>query len=424
MISTERNELLTQTSAGTPMGDLLRRYWWPIAGASELPAGKAKPVRLMGEDLALYRDGDGGLGLVQRNCPHRNTDLSLGIVERCGLRCSYHGWMFDRDGNCVEQPYEDAALPDRRMKDNIKVTAYPAREHAGVIFAYLGPVPAPEIPDWEFFNWAHGWKQIVISEIPCNWFQCQENSIDPVHFEWMHDNWGKRLRGDQSPYGPKHLRVGFDEFEHGFVYRRVKEDTDEQNPLWTVGRVCLWPNALYTGEHVEWRVPIDDENTLSVTWQFNRVPKEQEPYVQNEIPTWHGPITNPDGSWINTHVMNQDFIAWVGQGRISDRTKEHLGPSDQGILMIRRRFMEDIERVQGGADPKAVIRDPAAARDIALPVAGREAYTTGRSRHEILSSPFGRTMTAGYFLQAGQPADVRKAFLAAMGLEEQDKSTA
>ena len=217
------------------------------------------------------------------------------------------------------------------------------------------------MPDWEFFSWKNGFRQIVKAEIPCNWFQCQENSIDPVHFEWTHSNWSIRLGGATGPYTPQHVKVDFSEFEYGFQYKRIRTDTSEHDRLWTVGRVCLWPNGLFTGNHVEFRVPVDDENTLSVMWHFSRVPREREPYVQNSIPTWQGPIADPaTGRWITSHVMNQDFVTWVGQGRIADRSQEYLAPSDRGIVMIRRRFLDDIKAIAEGKDPKAIIRDPAA----------------------------------------------------------------
>ena len=117
--------------------------------------------------------------------------------------------------------------------------------------------------------------EIVISEIPCNWFQCQENSCDPVHFEWMHENWSTRLRGATGPMRPKHLKLKFEEFDYGFIYKRIREGAEESDANWTIGRVALWPNGFYLGDHFEWRVPIDDENTLSVCWFFTRVPKEK-----------------------------------------------------------------------------------------------------------------------------------------------------
>lgn len=409
MISAETNKLLTQVAAGTPMGDLLRRYWWPLTGTSEFDTRSTKPIRLMGEDLVLFKTGNGAYGLTQRHCPHRNADLSLGIVEECGLRCNYHGWMFAPDGACLERPYEDVAHPERRLREKVRAKAYQVRAHADILWAYLGPDPAPEIPDWEMFSWKNGFRQIVISEIPCNWFQAQENSIDPVHFEWMHENWGKRLKGEDGPYGPKHMKVGFEEFEHGFIYRRVMENTDEADPMWTVGRVCLWPNALFTSEHIEWRVPIDDENMLSVTWSFTRVPTDAEPYVQESVPVWEGPVRDAAGRWIDTHVMNQDFIAWAGQGAISNRTNEHLGPSDAGIVAIRKRYLEDMKAVAAGGDPKGLIRDPGR-RQIELPVASREWNINGLSRAQMKGTRFERRITGDFALQAGQPEHVRKAF--------------
>jgi hypothetical protein len=133
------------------------------------------------------------------------------------------------------------------------------------------------------------------------------------------------------------LRLEFDEFDYGFTYRRIREGMSESDPMWTVGRVCLWPNALFPGDHFEWRVPIDDEHTLSVTWAFTRVPQEREPYVQQSIPAWHGPVKDPEtGRWISSHVMNQDFLMWCGQGAVAERSKEYLATSDRGVVLIRK----------------------------------------------------------------------------------------
>jgi 5,5'-dehydrodivanillate O-demethylase len=417
MLSAEKNRMLTQVGPATPMGELLRRYWMPIAGVSEFDETPIKPVRLLGEDLVLYRDLSGTFGLVDRRCPHRRADLAHGMVEQCGLRCSYHGWRMDEEGQCVEQPFEDTAFPERNMKARIRTKAYPVQVKAGMVWAYLGPQPAPLLPDWEPFSWRNGFVQVVISSIPCNWFQCQENSIDPVHFEWMHENWGQRLRGANSQYGPTHLKLDFEEFEHGFVYKRVKENSSENDPMWTVGRVCLWPNGFFLGEHFEWRVPIDDENTLSVTWKFTRVPREREPYEQVDIPTWVGPTHDAAGNWINTHVMNQDFLAWVGQGTIADRTQENLGASDRGIAMIRRKFFEEMEAVANGAEPKGTIRDPAYNVRVPLPVADRDSVMAGYTTAQILADPRKRMMATTYMFQAGQPETVRQAFSSAMGIE-------
>jgi 5,5'-dehydrodivanillate O-demethylase len=335
------------------------------------------------------------------------------------LRCNYHGWLYDEAGRCLAQPYEDVAHPEARLKDEVRIKAYPVAELGGLLWAYLGPQPVPLVPDWEFFSWPNGFRQIVLAEIPCNWFQCQENSIDPVHFEWTHSNWSVRLAGATGPYTPQHVKVDFSEFEYGFQYKRIRTDTTAEDRLWTVGRVCLWPNALFTGNHIEFRVPVDDENTLSVMWHFSRVPRDREPYVQNRIPTWQGPIADPQtGRWITSHVMNQDFVTWVGQGRVADRSQEYLAPSDRGIVMIRRRFLDDLRAIEEGRDPKAVIRDPLVNRAIPLPVAERRNFIEGFNRADIVRDPFSRRNLQGYIFQTGQPAEVREAFLAAMGFSE------
>ncbi|HET7764897.1 MAG TPA: aromatic ring-hydroxylating dioxygenase subunit alpha [Burkholderiales bacterium] len=417
MLTAEKNRSLTRVGAGTPMGEVLRRYWHPVAAATELDRHPVKPVRLMGEDLVVYRDLSGTHGLIARHCRHRAADLAYGYVEKCGLRCHYHGWTYDEKGACVAQPFEEKFDPEARLKKRITTTAYPVQERAGLLWAYLGPQPAPLLPDWEIFSWKNGFVQIVFVDVPCNWLQAQENSIDPVHFEWMHDNWKMRLEGKTGPYAPTHLKLGFDEFDHGFVYKRVRQGADESDPLWTVGRVCLWPNGFFLGEHFEWRVPVDDENMLSVTWSFIRVPKEAEPYEQKSIPAWTSPIRDANGRWITSHVVNQDIIAWVGQGAIADRTKENLGASDRGISLMRRQFFKDIDAVAKGKDPKGLIRDPARNVRVPLPNIGRKLYTEGMTLAQYREHPFWKNLLNDFRWHYGQPEDVRREFRKAMGLE-------
>ena len=420
MLTPAQNDRLVRVGPGTPMGDLLRRYWMPIAGVSEFDPARTKPIRLMGEDLVLFKDLSGNYGLVQRQCPHRRADLSFGMVEAQGLRCSYHGWQFNEKGACIHQPYEDTAHPERDAKARVHIKAYPVQAKGGMLWAYMGPLPAPLLPDWEAFSWDNGFTQVVLSEVPCNWFQCQENSIDPVHFEWMHENWGNRQRTGEVRFGATHLKLDFKEFEFGFTYHRVKQDTSEDDQAWTVGRVCLWPNGFFLGEHFEWRVPIDDENTLSVTWKYTRVPREQEPYAQTSIPTWWGPVKDEHGRWIDTHVMNQDFLAWVGQGRIADRSREQLGASDRGIVAMRRRFFEEMDTVAQGGEPKAVLRDPTRNVRLSLPMVYGDQITQSRTQAEILAHPTLKQFYTSYIFQAGQPAAVREMASQALGMAMQE----
>jgi 5,5'-dehydrodivanillate O-demethylase len=421
VLSEAQNKALTEVGAGTPMGELLRRYWMPIAAVAELEDHPTKPVRLLGENLVLYKDKAGTYGLVDRHCPHRRADLSYGWADSCGLRCHYHGWLWDHTGRCLQQPFEETAHPEARFKDRVRIKAYPVEAKAGLLWAYLGPPPAPLVPTWEPFTWGNGFVQIVFSEVPCNWFQCQENSIDPVHFEWLHSNWS-RVLGGADGRSPAHLKVGFEEFEYGFTYRRILEGQSEQDELWTVGRCCLWPNCLFTGGHFEWRVPIDDGNMLSVGWFFDRVPNEMEPYRQDRIPYWYSPIKDAlTDRWITSHIMNQDFVAWVGQGMVADRSQEHLGESDRGVIMMRRRILEDAERVARGEEPKGVIRDPEQNRCVRLPIIGRDFFVNGSSNVESETS---RQRTPGLPLRrefpflVGQPEEVRAAYRRAMGLPD------
>jgi 5,5'-dehydrodivanillate O-demethylase len=364
MLSVEDNQLLTRVGPGTPMGELLRRYWQPIAAVTELDDTPVKQVRLLGEDLALYRDGRGTYGLVDLHCPHRGANLSYGLVEECGLRCNYHGWMFNENGECIEQPFEDVVNPEGAFKRRVRTKAYRVEPKAGILWAYLGPDPVPCLWDWDRYHDA-GRKRIGLTHVPCNWLQCQENSIDPVHFEWLHTNWSLHLGGKRTVYSPTHVRIAFDEFEFGFVYRRVLANTDERHPYWTTGRVCLWPNALYAGSFV-WHVPVDDENTLDVTWT---VDEGRRPARAARQPFSHRyrEILDAKTGRLDVTPPNQDTIAMVGQGTIVDRTREHLGESDRGVTLMRQRFLSDLKILAEGGDPKGIVRDPARNQRIHLP---------------------------------------------------------
>ena len=153
----------------------------------------------------LYRDIGGRIGLIDRHCPHRRADLSYGFVEERGIRCNYHGWLMDEAGRCIEQPYDDMVNPTRAPGSAARPKPIPcgnARGSCSPIW-YMGPQPVPELPVWEPFTWENGFRDIVLSDVPCNWLQCQENSCDPVHFEWMHDNWALRLAGRNELLRPR-----------------------------------------------------------------------------------------------------------------------------------------------------------------------------------------------------------------------------
>lgn len=423
LLRVEENVRLTQTGRATPMGELLRRHWHPIAAVTELECSPTKAVRLLGEDLVLYRDLSGTFGLLALHCPHRRADLSYGFVEECGLRCSYHGWAFDEKGTCLAQPFEDTVSGTTRFRDQIKQPAYPVQEMAGLLFAYLGPAPAPVLPRWELFDYKNGFAQIVLAPVDCNWLQAAENNVDPVHFEWLHNNWTLALAGRTGPRAPTHLRIAIDEYEYGFGYRRILETSTESDRGWARPRLHLMPNIFVpVGTHFEYRVPVDDTHMLSVVWAWQPVPNEQRPYVQERIPHWNPMITDPvTGRWISTHVVNQDTIAWTGQGAVTDRENEHLARSDIGVVKLRRRLEEDMKKVELGEDPSGVFRDPAAGEIVSWPDDRRQELEAACPVEEWLGRNAGisnllRSDDDYFRLYAGQPPEVRKAYEEAMGI--------
>jgi len=366
------------------MGELFRRYWHPIAASAEMDDCPTKAVRLLGEDLVLYKDRSGTLGLIDRRCPHRRVDLSYGIPEEHGLRCMYHGWMMDETGQCIEQPFEETVHPDGRFKEKVKLTAYPVEELAGMVFAYLGPQPAPLLPRWEPFQWENGWSDIGTVELPCNWLQCMENSLDPVHLEWLHGYWGVwqqrqkaeaagRTDADVFPTIPQpHKKIGFDVFDYGIIKRRVTEGSDEEHNDWKVGHPILFPSILYVGSSMscslQFRVPLDDTHTNHITWYFFRAAPGETTEPQERIPYWTVPLYEPNGRLIADLVNHQDFVAWVTQGTNADRSKEKLGESDKGVILYRKLLRDQAEIVADGGEPMGVIRDAKLNENVELPL--------------------------------------------------------
>lgn len=395
MLTVEDNRTLTRVGKGTPMGELMRRYWHPIAAAQELEERPTKPVRLLGEDLVLYKDRSGSYGLIDRFCPHRKVDLSYGIPEENGLRCMYHGWMYDETGQCIEQPFEDTVHPSGHFKDKVKVTAYPVEGLGGLLFAYMGPQPVPLLPRWDLFVTDHAWRDIGFTVIPCNWLQCQENSADPVHAEWLHGVYGWYLAqksGDEVPSWRKammrpHQRIAFTEFAHGVFKRRIVEGTGEQDDIWRIGHPWVFPNILRsttgtTSTEFQIRVPIDDENTLHVVYTRYQFPPETEVPDQVVVPYYEIPLYI-DGE-LNLEVpLPQDFMAWVTQGPVVDRTLEKLGESDVGVIQLRRMLFDAIKTVEDGGDPMNVFRDPEANRCILMDQE-RVYYTPDRNEARMI----------------------------------------
>lgn len=374
MLTAQENELLTRIGPGTPMGALMRRYWHPIAAASEMREAWTKRVRLLGEDLVLFRNRSGGFGLIEEQCPHRRASLAYGIPTAEGIRCPYHGWMFDGAGRCLEQPNEPAGS---NFKDKVSLAGYPVQVVAGLVFAYLGPLPAPLMTKLDGYVATPAIRLIGKAEIPCNWLQIQENSVDPIHSEWLHGHFAEFLaeqRGVRYAFSGRHLKIAFDEKPYGIVKRRLKVGQSETCSDWTIGHPLVFPNILALGQAepswltyaFEIRVPIDDTHTAN--WWFTAF----KPAAGSDVPAplferafvFDVPFDPRD----EDAVSYQDMIAWRTQGAIADRTAEHLGSTDRGVTMFRRMLHRELDRVAAGEDPMLVNRDPARDVPLDLPV--------------------------------------------------------
>ena len=372
MLSVRENELLTRVAPGTPMGDLMRRYWHPIAAVPELETEPTKTVKLLGEDLVLYRDRSGTYGLIHQACPHRRVNMLYGIPEQQGIRCPYHGWLFNETGKCLEMPAE---APDSTFKDRVTIQSYPVEELGGLIFAYLGPAPVPLLPRWEWLVEEHAFRQVNFMVLPSNWLQCQENSLDPTHLEWLHLYWSNyvyeqkgRPPGQRHPV-PHHLKIGFEVFEHGIIKRRIYQGETEEDADWVVGHPILFPNILSNPN--QFRVPMDDTHTLHVDYVVQPLPPDVPAPSPREIEVYYPPLTDEKGRHVVDYIFGQDYAAWVTQGPIADRSLEKLGESDKGIILYRRLLKQQLEIVRDGGEPMNVFRDPASNVRIELPNEGK-----------------------------------------------------
>jgi 5,5'-dehydrodivanillate O-demethylase len=383
-LTPELNELFTRVGKGTPCGELFRRYWLPLAPASELTAEHPKKrVRILGEDLVLFRDKRGEVGLVPEQCPHRKASLYFGFVEDDGLRCAYHGWKFAPGGECLEQPFEPA---ESKLRSLACRPHYQVQQLSGMLWGYLGPDPAPLLPRWDLLVRDDGTRTITVLPIHhCNWLQAQENSHDPVHTVYLHARMLREVNDTvpQVSYYERPIeKVDFEEVRDPawIGIRKIREFGGEK-PLRELGHPAIFPNILLNPQSnqvvMHFRVPIDDEHTYIIWSEFH--PTADGSRVQqadDEIPVTYLPHPRrPDGEYDLTTFPNQDLMAWETQGPIYDRTTELLGSSDRGITMYRKMLREEIEKVQAGQDPGGVIRDPALNESI--PVGG---FTEGQAR--------------------------------------------
>jgi 5,5'-dehydrodivanillate O-demethylase len=360
MLTADENEMLTRVGPGTPAGELLRRYWHPVAIAADLtPDSPTKFVRILGEDLVLFVTPKGEAGLLHDRCAHRGVSLSYGRVEERGIACAYHGWLYDTLGNCLATPTEPA---DSKFCLTVKQKAYPVKKLAGLYWAYLGPRPAPEIPKYDVWARTDGWHWLrALPQLDCNWLQAMENSVDTAHLHILHQELvtdGFKVESTTRGTIDNLAHYEVKEFDHGLLKQRVfKDGKIEEHPL-------LFPTVLRQANRTQIRVPIDDTHTWIVYVHF--VPDAAEPRPnKDEVPVnYRKPFKNPLGArhpfakFRLDEVDAQDFMAWETQGPILDRTRERLAVSDRGVVMYREMLKREINKVKQGLEPMNVFRDP------------------------------------------------------------------
>ena len=369
---------LTHTGPGTPCGEYLRRFWHPIAYSREL---MDLPVRkkIMGEDLVVFRDGRGKVGLLQLHCCHRGTSLEFGRIEERGIRCCYHGWQFDVDGRILDTPIEP---PDSTLKDRFFHGAYIAEEHHDVVWGYMGPPDKiPDAPNFDLlaipgYTFEPGELHGGPNHKPCNWLQIVDNFVDPQHEEILHaQHSGTQFISRNGKLVEDLNIIGEGEYVvslTGIVtleMRRISDDT-----VWVrnieyiapniavLGQLPEWPPVFAEGQNeihdfpitFDWAVPMDDVNTMEISLVLTPI-GEENPRTKYPMSALE---SNSSGRpYEQMQRIPGDYEAQIGQRPIAVHAREHLGTIDKGVAMLRRDLREAIETVQAGGDPSNVFRD-------------------------------------------------------------------
>jgi phthalate 4,5-dioxygenase oxygenase subunit len=393
MISREENELLTRVGPGTPMGELMRRYWIPALLSSELPEPDCPQVRvkLLGESLVAFRDTGGRVGLLDEFCAHRRTSLFLGRNEEGGLRCVYHGWKYDVEGNCVDMPCEP---PETNFKDHIHLKRYPTVEIGDVIWAYMGPKEKmPVLPKFEWTQVPKTHRNVSKTWEECNWLQALEGGLDTAHIGFLHYGLPPAARVSD---GAKNFRLTaqapkleVELTDYGFLYAGIRPLGEDGNHIYVYQ--CIMPFHKYHapptgkrgGNRAEIKkmtmaghawVPMDDENTMgfNISYSFG-----EEPLAGPAL-GGVGPETidikggfrkrqNKDNDWLIDRqiqktksftgidgIAMQDHAVQESMGPIVDRSQEHLGSIDKAVVAARLTLLKAVRTVQAGGDPPGV----------------------------------------------------------------------
>lgn len=394
MIPAEENNLLTQIGPGTPCGELLRRYWQPVALSEELPEGGAPvKVKILTEELVLFRDDQGRVGLLGLNCSHRGTDLSYGRVEDGGLRCLYHGWLYDVEGRCLEQPGEPGG---GERRDAIRHLAYPCAEAGGVIFTYMGPGVPPLLPAYDFLAAPAEYRTVVKIFHNCSFLQGNEGNIDPVHLSFLHQYVSEaqvaRQRIVQGANVTDNTLLGNDiaptiEVEvtdFGLRICTLRKAGSDKHYLRVTNFVmpnlaAFGGSTVGDGYAVHWHVPVDDTHHWKYVFMFSKtkpLDAELRNKSRSELTADYRLTRNAANRYqqnresmktqtftgMGFNFQAHDAFATESQGPVQDRTNEHPVSSDKAILAARKLLLNGIEDVKQGRDPRHLVRDPRANR--------------------------------------------------------------
>jgi len=397
MLSAKDTELLTRVGPGTPMGDVLRRYWVPAVLSVEVGKPDSPPVKvkLLGENLIAFRDTLGRVGIVQEACPHRTVSLWLGRNEECGIRCVYHGWKFDVDGNCVDMPNEP---PQFQFKERVKIRSYPTVEMGDIVWAYMGPretMPAP--PKFEMTQVSPAHRNVSKTLQECNWLQALEGGVDTSHIGFLHHGLAYKAHSNLSKNDPLSFRlraqaavIELDVTDYGYRYAGIRALGDDGNYVrgyhfvmpWTQIRPTQATSTMVDGVRTPvWKttigghfwVPMDDHNCMVWNWDYSygNEPLDEEDRDDNSAGPEHvyedqnfRKKRNIDNDWMidrevqrnKTYsgirgINTQDHAVQESMGSIMDRTHENLGPADKAIVITRKLLLDAIDKVSGGSMP-------------------------------------------------------------------------
>ena len=388
MLSERENDLITHIGAGTPMGELYRRFWLPVLVADELPTPDCTPVRMtvLGERLVAFRDTEGRVGVLDERCPHRMASLFWGRNEEGGLRCAYHGWKYDVEGRCLDVPNTPEGESFREKVEPFAV--YPAVEMGGLIWAYMGPLEQkPEVPDYELNAVPAANRYISKIFINGNWMQGLEGDIDSSHVSFLHGradsavaDLAKMGRMNATMFQDKAPRWSFKETGYGIML--AAQRTGPADTLYWRVNQWLMPSFTMiaakpgTPIHFQVRVPVDDEHQIyyRIIWHPERALTESELYAAKEsgvnfpeiIPGTFYPRENRENNFLIDRALQKSGTSFTGiksipaqdwamqedqGGPITNRSMEHLVSADGAIIQVRQRLLKALRELQEGSEP-------------------------------------------------------------------------